>query len=239
MSETTAFQERATRFLQALLTWKTELPTLPWADLHAEAQKGHVALFCVDMINGFCHQGALVSPRVQGIIPEVVSTFERAYTSGVRDFVLPQDRHSENAPEFTAFPPHCQRGSSEAETIPELQALPFAKLYTIFPKNSLSSFYETGLAAWLAAHPQLHTLIVVGNCTDLCVHQLALPLKLHANALNRDLRVIVPENAVQTYDMPIETAQSPGALPHDGGVMHLLFLYHMQLNGVEVIKEFG
>lgn len=237
MSETTIFQERATHFLQALLSWQAQLPTLSWADFHPEAQQERVAVFCVDMINGFCHQGALASSRIQGIIPEVVATFERAYTVGVRHFVLPQDCHSAHASEFAAFPPHCQRGSREAETIPELQALSFANLYTVFPKNSLSSFYETGLAAWLAAHPQLHTMIVIGNCTDLCVHQLALPLKLHANALNRDLRVIVPENAVQTYDMPIEIAQASGALPHDGDVMHLLFLYHMQLNGVEVVKE--
>lgn len=237
MNATTAFQEQATHFLQALLAWKTELPALSWADLHAEAQENRVALFCVDMINGFCHQGALASPRVQGIIPEVVATFERAYAAGVRHFVLPQDCHSDNAPEFAAFPPHCQRDSSEAETIPELQALPFAHLYTIFPKNSLSAFYNTELATWLAAHPQLHTLIVVGDCTDLCVHQLALPLKLQANALNHDLRVIVPENVVQTYDLSVETAQSIGALPHNGDVMHLLFLYHMQLNGVEVVKE--
>lgn len=237
MSETTTFQAQATRFLQALLDWQSRLPALSWQSLQFEAEQGHVALFCVDMINGFCHQGALASPRVQSIIPAVVNTFEQAYAIGVRSFVLPQDCHSEGAPEFAAFPPHCQCGSREAETIPELLALPFAHLYTIFPKNSLSAFYNTGLTAWLSDHPELNTIIVVGDCTDLCVHQLALPLKLQANALNRPLRVIVPENAVQTYDMPVETAQAAGILPHDGDVMHLVFLYHMQLNGVEVVKE--
>ena len=86
-------------------------------------------------------------------------------------------------------------------------------------------------------HRDLSTVIVVGNCTDLCVYQLAMHLKLAANAQNNSLRVIVPANAVQTYDTPLETAKEIGALPHDGDVMHLLFLYHMRLNGIEVVRE--
>lgn len=237
MEDTTAFLAQATQFLQVLATWKDTLPTLSWRDMSIKAAHGQVALLCVDMINGFCHQGALASPRVQNIIPAVSTVFKGVYATGVRHFILPQDCHTPEAVEFAAFPPHCQRGTSEAETIPELQALPFAHLYTVLPKNSLNSFYGTSLSSWLDDHPELTTIIVVGNCTDLCVHQLALPLKLQANALDRPLRVIVPENAVQTYDLPIETAHAANILPHNGDVMHLLFLYHMQLNGVEVVRS--
>ena len=104
-------------------------------------------------------------------------------------------------------------------------------------KNSLNAFHGTNLGAWLDAHRDLRTVIVVGDCTDLCVHQMAMHMKLYANAHNLKLRVIVPENAVQTYDLPIETANTIGALPHDGDFMHLTFLYHMRLNGVEVVRE--
>ena len=48
--------------------------------------------------------------------------------------------------------------------------------------------------------------------------------------------VIVPENCVQTYDMSIELAKEVGAFAHPGDLMHVFFLYHMALNGVEVIK---
>ncbi len=233
---TTQFMDQAMPFLQALCEWKAQLVAITWESLRAEADHGHVALFCVDMINGFCHEGALASPRVQGIIPAVVAAFKGAYAVGVRDFVLPQDCHTPAAAEFAAFPPHCQRGTSEAETIPELQTLPFANLYAAMPKNSLNAFHGTGLAAWQEVHPDLHVAVIVGDCTDLCVHQLALHLKLQANAHDRALRVIVPENAVQTYDMPIETARALGALPHNGDVLHLLSLYHMHLNGVEVVR---
>ncbi|MBE3561257.1 MAG: isochorismatase family protein, partial [Ktedonobacteraceae bacterium] len=148
-----------------------------------------------------------------------------------------QDCHTPESVEFADFPPHCQRGTGEASTIPELASLPFSNLFTVVAKNSLSAFHGTDLGTWLERHRDLQAAVVVGNCTDLCVHQMAMHLKLYANAYNLKMRVIVPENAVQTYDMPVEAAQQAGALPHNGDVLHLLFLYHMRLNGVEVVRE--
>ena len=233
----TNFIEHSGAFLSALVEWERSLPGISWNDLREDAEQGRVALFSVDMINGFCHEGALSSPRVKSIIPAVAEAFKGAYAIGVRDFVLAQDCHTPDAVEFADFPPHCQIGTVEAETIPELADLSFSNLYTIVPKNSLSAFYGTSLGAWLDAHRGLSAAVIVGNCTDLCVYQMALHLKLHANAYNLKTRVIVPENAVQTYDMPIETANAVGALPHDGDFLHLVFLYHLRLNGVEVVRE--
>ncbi|MBO0778781.1 MAG: cysteine hydrolase [Ktedonobacteraceae bacterium] len=231
------FLEQATQFLAALEVWERDLPTIEWRDLAIDAQHGQVALFSVDMINGFCHEGALSSPRVEGIIPAVVKTFQGAYASGVRNFILAQDCHTPESVEFADFPPHCQRDSDEAVTIPELVSLPFSDLFTVVTKNSLNAFHGTNLGAWLDAHRDLKAVVIVGDCTDLCVHQMALHLKLYANAYNLKMRVIVPANAVQTYDLPVETARQVGGLPHDGDTLHLLFLYHMRLNGVEVVRE--
>jgi nicotinamidase-related amidase len=231
------FVEQSKGFLSALVIWERDLPTIAWSDLHAEAQQGRVALISVDMINGFCHEGVLSSPRVKNIIPAVVASFKGAYSIGVREFVLAQDCHTPDAVEFADFPPHCQAGTSEANTIPELANLPFANLYQVVSKNSLNAFYGTDLGEWLEAHRNFSAVVIVGDCTDLCVHQTALHMKLYANAYNLKMRVIVPENAVQTYDMPVETANAIGALPHDGDFMHLVFLFHMRLNGVEVVRE--
>ncbi|HEY7418293.1 MAG TPA: isochorismatase family protein, partial [Ktedonobacteraceae bacterium] len=140
------------------------------------------------------------------------------------------------AAEFAAYPPHCQEGTGEARTIPELAALPFAHLFEIVSKNSLSAFIHTDLESRLDAHRDLHTAVVVGNCTDLCVYSMAMHLRLYANAHDLNMRIIVPENAVQTYDMPIATAREVGAMPHNGNILHLLFLYHMRLNGIEVVR---
>src|SRR6267154_4754005 len=88
------FVEQSNEFLSALVIWERDLPSIAWSDLHSEAQQGRVALFSVDMVNGFCHEGVLSSPRVKGIIPAVVGAFEGAYAIGVRNFILAQDCHS-------------------------------------------------------------------------------------------------------------------------------------------------
>lgn len=231
------FIEQSREFLASLVTWERNLPTLSWSDLLTEAQQGRVALISVDMINGFCHEGVLSSPRVKNIIPAVVAAFKGAYSIGVREFVLAQDSHTAESVEFADFLPHCQTGTSEANTIPELAELPFANLYQFVSKNSLNAFHGTDLGKWLEARHHFRAAVIVGNCTDLCVHQMALHLKLYANAYGLKMRVIVPEIAVQTYDMPVEIANKTGVLPHNGDFMHLVFLYHMRLNGVEVVRE--
>ena len=42
---------------------------------------------------------------------------------------------------------------------------------------------------------------------------------------------------VDTYDLPVETALKAGALPHDAELLHAVFLYHMNLNGVEIYSR--
>jgi hypothetical protein len=87
------FIEQSKEFLNALVTWESNLSKISWKDLQTEAQEGQVALMSVDMINGFCHEGMLSSPRVRDIIPAVVTVFKDAYNIGVREFILAQDCH--------------------------------------------------------------------------------------------------------------------------------------------------
>jgi len=221
-------------FLTWLADWQANLPRASLAERAPDPQRA--AVLSVDLILGFAYEGALSSPRVAGIIPPTVQLFQAAYQAGVAHFVLIQDCHSDDAPEFSSFAPHCACGTREAETVPELLALPFSDQFTVLTKNSISSSLGTGLDAWLnARHQQLDTFIVVGDCTDLCTYQLAMYLRLRANAHGYDQRVIVPADCVQTYDMPVDTAQKLGIMPHDGDLMHALFLYQMALNGIEVV----
>jgi nicotinamidase-related amidase len=193
------------------------------------------ALFSADMTVGFCDEGPLASPRVDALTEPVVALFERAWDLGIRHFVLAQDTHSEDTPEFRAYPPHCVRGTAEAETIPELARLPFADGFTVVEKNSLNPAIETGFDAWWDAHPDLRTAIVVGDCTDLCTYQLAMHLRLRANARNlNDFDVIVPAAAVDTFDIPTGAGTT---MPHPGDFFHAVFLYHMALNGIRVVKS--
>ena len=227
-------------FLDWLVDWYNNRPVLALSALveGAENAPDRVAVLAVDVTQGFCSNGPLASERVSRIVQPVARLFQRAHDAGVRHFLLPQDTHSENAVEFGSFPPHCVRGTAEPDTVPELSTLPFADLFQIIEKDSISSDIGTELDAWLDGHPQVTTFIVTGDCTDICVYQLAMHLRARANALNlRGVRVIVPVDGVDTFDIPVDVAQQIGAMPHDGDLMHLVFLYSMAQNGVEIVAE--
>lgn len=229
--------QKASPFLEYLSTWQEGLPILSLNQAIPNPQVA--AILSVDVIEGFCHQGPLASPRVKGIIEPIVSLFQRAWAKGVRYILLIQDTHEPDAVEFAEFPPHCVRGTTESEAVPEFKALSFFDQMVIIPKNSISSALNTGLNDWLAAHSEVDTFIIVGDCTDLCTYQLAMHLRLDANARQLNRRVILPANCVETYDLPVEVAKQIGAMPHDGELLHIIFLYHMALNGIEVVRGIG
>jgi nicotinamidase-related amidase len=224
-------------FLVFLESWSGALPAMALAEVIAHPERA--AIISVDVIQGFCTAGALASPRVARIVEPIVHLFRAAWERGLHQIVLVQDTHEPEAVEFGAWPAHCVRGTPEAQAVAEFQALPFFERLITFPKNSISSTLSTGLSGWLALHPGVDTFIVVGDCTDLCTYQLAMQLRLEANARQLARRVIVPADCVDTYDRTVETAQREGGLPHPAALLHAVFLYHMALNGVEVVRSLG
>lgn len=236
MTRSLNLTQTALPFLHYLDAWYANLPCGDLATLIGSTPE-RVALVSIDMINGFCTLGPLAGPRVAALIPSVVDLFTRAYALGVRHFVLTQDTHHPDAPEFRVYPPHCIAGTAESQTVPELAALPFADQITTIQKNSLSSHLGTNFGAWVTAHPEIDTFIVVGDCTDLCVFSAAMHLRLDAYALNLQRRVIVPAAVVDTFDTPVELATHLGIMAHDGDLHHAIFLHNMAQNGVEVIAS--
>jgi nicotinamidase-related amidase len=221
-------------FLRYLVDWEASLPTMSLAEVAAAPER--VAIISVDVINGFCTTGPLASPRIQGIVAPVADLLARAHALGVPHLALVQEGHEPDAVEFTQYPRHAVRGTEEAEAVPELKALPFYGRLARMTKNSIHPALGTALEAWLADRPGVDTFIGVGDCTDLCTYQLAMHLRLRANARQLAHRVIVPEVCTETFDLPVATAQQIGAVPHDGDLLHLIFLYSMRLNGVEVVR---
>jgi nicotinamidase-related amidase len=214
--------------------WLNTRSTIQWSDLGAAPEE--IGIFSADMINAFVHEGPLASAPVHALIEPVTSLFADAWRHGVRKFVLLQDTHHPTTPEFEAYPPHAVAGTREAETIPELLALPFANQFTVIEKNALSPGFNTPFDDWLQDHAGISTAIVVGNCTDLCTYQLAMYLRVRANAHNlAGYRVIVPMNCVDTFDIPVAPDLAPGAA-HPGRFFHDVFLYHMAQNGIEIVS---
>lgn len=236
--ESGSLRAQSAEFLDYLDTWAEALPSVTLESLIAEAHgPEHIAVFCVDVINGFCTEGPLHSERVQGIVAPIVKLFTAAHAAGIRHFVLPHDAHDPNATEFASYPPHCIRGTSESQIVPELATLPFASEYVLMTKNSVHSALGTELVPWLDAHPEITHRIVVGDCTDICTFQLALFLQMRANAANQPYPVIVPVDCVDTYDIPVGVAKQAGIPAHPGPLFHSVFLYSMERNGVRVVRS--
>jgi nicotinamidase-related amidase len=225
-------------FLAWLVDWYNSRPALELAELLAGAENrpDRIAVLAVDVTWGFCSEGPLASDRVGRIVEPVARLFQRAYDLGMRHFILPQDTHSADAVEFNSFPPHCVRGTAEPITVPELSNLPFSDLFWTIEKDSIRSDIDTGLDVWLDDHPEVTTFLVTGDCTDFCVYQLAMHLRVRANALGlRDVRVIVPMDCVDTFDIPVDVADQIDAMPHHADLLHLVFLFSMAQNGVQVV----
>ncbi|HSM26155.1 MAG TPA: isochorismatase family protein [Anaerolineaceae bacterium] len=227
-------QKDTSEFLSYVDGWMAELPIQSLDDLVRNPEK--VAIISVDVIKGFCNSGPLSSPRVAGIVDPIVGLMRKAWDKNVRHFILSQDTHEPDAEEFSAWPPHCIRGTEEAETVDEIRNLPFFDQMLLLEKNSIASGLNNDLQQWVLDHPEVESYIVVGDCSDLCTYQLAMFLRLDANERQVKRVVIVPEDCVQTYDMTVETAKEIGAFPHPGDFLHAVFLYHMAVNGIQVVR---
>ena len=149
----------------------------------------------VDMVRGFLEPGhggekhnLYCGDAARDIIPNVRRLIEGETAHGGHVIFL-CDNHAPDDKEFETFPPHCIRGSIEAEVVPEL-----ADLATeVIPKTRYSAFFGTPLRDRLRALAP-EKVIVCGVCTDICVMHTA------ADARNRDYAVEVFADCVATFD---------------------------------------
>jgi nicotinamidase-related amidase len=179
------------------------------------------ALVIVDMINGFTREGALKSPRVEGIIPDITRIMELCVKRGV-EIIAFGDCHTEASPEFGAYPIHCMQDSTEAEIVDEIKEIGG---YKLMAKNSTNGFLEKEFQNWLSSR-DIDTFIITGDCTDICVQQFAITLKTWFNMKNKSSRIIVPINAVDTYDLGL----------HNAELMNVMALFNLMRNGIEIVS---
>lgn len=214
-----SFFELSTKTITEIIKMLEAKPEVLLNDLSAN----RTALIIVDMVNGFAKEGALQSPRVKGIIPQIVSLSNKCDLVNIQKIAF-ADAHSNNSPEFESYPAHCLEGTTESEIVNEIKEIGGYKLIL---KNSTNGFLEKEFQEWLKENPNINQFIVVGDCTDICIQQFAVTLKTWFNKDNKKSRIIVPINAVETYDFDM----------HNGDLMQIMSLYTMLLNGIEIVKE--
>ncbi len=172
------------------------------------------AVIVIDMQRGFLEPGhpLFCGEEARGVIAPIRELIEHELAAGSTLFFT-ADTHEPTDSEFEVFPPHCLRGSEEAQIIPELQS--YLQRGVLIQKRRYSAFFGTDLDA-LLKKLRVEELIVCGVCTDICV------LHTVADARNRDYRVVVPESCVASFD--------PNA--------HAFALRHMEkILGARILKE--
>lgn len=123
-------------------------------------------LLVIDLLNGFCRKGYTLSlpESTAGIEIYAASRIEQIFGEGGQVIFI-GDNHSLSDPEIgNPYPPHCMKGTVEAEIIDELK--PFAQKSIILEKNTLSIFLNTGLDRILKKYRPTE-IEVIGVCTDI------------------------------------------------------------------------
>ncbi len=101
--------------------WFWQLQASPLAG--AVPDPAAAAVFSADMVEGFCAHGNPASKRLAALTHPVAELFRRAHAHGIRHFVLVQDAHDPQTPEFFAFPLHCVRAGGCDHPTPPAGAL--------------------------------------------------------------------------------------------------------------------
>ena len=94
----------------------------------------------------------------------------------------------------------------------------------VIKKNSTNGFLEEN---FILNKEEIDNVIIVGDCTDICIYQLAISLRAEFNRVNKDGEIYVPKKLVDTFDMPM----------HKANFMNYVFLNSMLDNGVKVIED--
>lgn len=150
-------------------------------------------LIVIDVQEGFTRQGNLASERTTAALPRIREIVEKERAEGT-PVIFTKDSHREGDPEFEMFPPHCIVGTPEHDLAEELRDFePDAA--AVVQKTRYSAFHGTRLEEILEdlAPDEVH---MIGVCTDICV------LHTTADLRNRDYRVVIRKDGVETFDAP-------------------------------------
>ena len=231
---------------------------------------GNVGLVVVDVVRGFTELGALADPTSMAPMVQAIAALvpELEQRLGPRLHVLLlRDTHHADVPE-PPYPPHCIAGTGEDELDPGIARLAARPRTVVIDKDCINGFvgamrpdeqqpgsWRNLLAEWVVDH-QLQALVLVGDCTDICVSDLTVALLSARNhgmltrvdpadraayvAAITALQILVYAPACATFDVDPDGPMDPGmeALRHPGPLAHHLGLWIAASRGARVINGF-
>lgn len=159
------------------------------------------ALYIIDMNNGFVNFGPMANPKYNDLVPEQVKMIRKVRSeNGIVNFIL--EGHEEDSLEFNCYPKHCVIGTDEAKLIPELlseQSKP--NTYTYY-KNCINGMLNLNVQNDIKKLKALKEVIFEGVCADLCVMDFARTYARYLDQINKDVKLFVVKNAIDTFDAP-------------------------------------
>lgn len=207
------------KLLHELESLKNNLENLPTENI-SDFEFDKTALFIVDINNGFAKQGALYSPRIENLV-HPIANFTRELSSKIKKIIAFTDCHKPNAIELLSYPSHCIEGDYESEIVDELKEIDNIQ---VIPKNSTNGFFALDDISFRG----IDNIIIVGDCTDICIYQFAITLKSYFNQNNINKNIIIPMDLVDTYDIPNV---------HPAELLNIVFLNSLIQNGIKVLKS--
>lgn len=183
-------------------------------------------LIVVDMVNGFINEGTMADSYIRHIINENENLINN-FIENNNPVIAFRDCHEEDAMEFRVFPKHCVVGTNETELVDELKK--YSHAMKIFKKNSTNGMYAEGFINYINNMQDVQEFVITGCCTDICVMQLAIGLRTYFNEVNRKANIIVPMNAVETYNSPKHNREE-----HNNIAFNL-----MSNAGIQIVSEKG
>lgn len=205
--------------LNELEALKSNLDKLPVEKME-NYDLSKTALFIIDVNNGFAKQGSLYSPRVESLI-KPIEIFTKKISNKLNKVIAFTDSHTTKSIELLSYPVHCLENDVESELVDELKSI---ENLQVLPKNSTNGFF----ALENLDFDGIDNIIIVGDCTDICIYQFAITLKSYFNQHNIEKNIVVPMNLVDTYDIPNV---------HPAEILNLVFFNSMLQNGINVLKE--
>ena len=152
----------------------------------------------VDMVNGFCKEGALASPSVMRVVPRQIEILEEYSNKENGQIIFIRDCHTKDSVEFKTFGEHCLEGTEEVEVIDELQRF----INCEYLKNSTNFMFAPDFMNDIDKLKNLKKVLLMGVLSDRCDKDGGIGLKTYFNQNNRDIEVAVLEDCCDTYSAP-------------------------------------
>lgn len=184
-------------------------------------------LIVVDTMKAFRKIGNMAITDISEEVDDEIVRLIKLFLENGDDVIYLLEGHTKDSVEFDDFLPHGILGTEEEEVIDKLK--PFLQQVMIIRKNSTSGFVTEEYQKYLKANiNKIIEIVCCGYCSDICVPNVAIPTKMYFNEHNVKCDVIVPENAIETFDAPGHSREEYNSIAKKV----------LRLNGIKVPQKY-